>query len=88
MGAQITVEDRTAKIVGVSRMTGAPVEAFDIRGAASLVIAALAAEGPSQIYGAHHLERGYSDLESKLVSLGASVGFKLSDPEDFIFTGC
>ena len=88
MGARIMVEDRTAKISGVERMTGAPVEAFDIRGAASLVIAAMAAEGVSQIYGAHHLERGYSDFETKLTTLGAHIGFRVSDPEDFIFTGC
>lgn len=88
MGAKIFVEDRIAKISGATKLTGAPVEAFDIRGAACLVIAALAAHGTSQIQGAYHLERGYSDLEQKLRSLGAKVGIKVADPDDFLFTGC
>ena len=88
MGAQITVEDRSARVTGVEALTAAPVEAFDIRGAASLVIAATAAEGATQIHSAHHLERGYADLPGKLRSLGGCIGIKVTDPEDYIFTGC
>ena len=88
MGADIKIDDRVAAITGVRQLTGAPVEGFDIRAAVSLIIAALAAEGTSRIYEPHHIRRGYERLQDKLVSLGARVGFKLTDPEDFMFTGC
>ena len=88
MGAQIIVEDRTAKITGVEKLSGALIEATDIRAAASLVIAALGAKGVSQIQGGYHLERGYSDLEHKLRTLGAKIGIRIADPDDYIFTGC
>lgn len=88
MGAQIKVKERVACISGPAKLTGAPVEAMDIRGAAALVIAALAAEGISRIYEAHHLRRGYADLEGKFRALGARIGTKLVDPEDYAFTGC
>ena len=88
MGAQIKVEERVACISGPAKLTGAPVEAMDIRGAAALAIAALAAEGVSRIHEAHHLRRGYADLEGKLRALGARIGTKLVDPEDYAFTGC
>lgn len=88
MGADIQVSERVATIRGVKKLTGAPVEAFDIRAAAALVIGALAAEGTTAIYEPQHLRRGYEDLEAKLSKLGARVGAKLSDPEDFMFTGC
>jgi UDP-N-acetylglucosamine 1-carboxyvinyltransferase len=88
MGAEIQVSDRIATIRGVQKLTGAPVEAFDIRAAAALVIAALAAEGTTAIAEPQHLRRGYEELEMKLSALGATIGAKLSDPEDFMFTGC
>lgn len=88
MGADIQVSDRIATIRGVERLTGAPVEAFDIRAAAALVIAALAADGTTAIAEPQHLRRGYEDLERKLGGLGARVGAKFADPEDFMFTGC
>ena len=88
MGAEIKIDGRIAKITGVSEYSGAPVEANDIRAAACLVIAACSAEGITKIYEPHHIRRGYSNLTSKLKSLGASVGFKLEDAEDFLFAGC
>jgi UDP-N-acetylglucosamine 1-carboxyvinyltransferase len=72
----------------VKRLTGAPVEAFDIRAAAALVIGALVAEGTTTIAEPQHLRRGYEELETKLSLLGARIGAKLADPEDFMFTGC
>jgi len=88
MGARIKVEERTASITGVRALTGAPVEGLDIRAAAALVIAALAAEGITEIHEPHHLRRGYEALEEKLRGLGATICCKVSDPEDFMFTGC
>ena len=88
MGAKIQVSDRIVKIQGVERLTGAPVDAFDIRAAAGLVIAALGAEGSTQVFEPQHLRRGYSALEYKLRGLGVKIGQRISDPEDYMFTGC
>lgn len=88
MGARISVEGRLATVTGVADLSGAPVEAFDIRGAAALMIAALAARGTTQLLEPQHLRRGYSGLESKLCQLGAQVGVKVVDPEDFLAVGC
>lgn len=73
MGAQIRVEGRTAIVKGVDRLYGAPVEATDIRAGAALVLAGLAAEGETTIYGMEHVQRGYEKLEQKLQSLGAQA---------------
>ncbi len=88
MGAQISVEGRTAHITGVPKLSGAFVEARDIRAGAALCIAGLAAEGLTQIAEPQHLRRGYADLEQKLRALGARVGKKVTDAEDFMFSGC
>lgn len=73
MGARIRVEGRTAVIEGVPRLTGATVEAHDLRGAAALALAGLFAEGETRLHRAEHLDRGYEDLAGKLASLGAEV---------------
>jgi UDP-N-acetylglucosamine 1-carboxyvinyltransferase len=73
LGAQVTVEGRSAVISGPTRLRGARVVVPDIRSGAALVIAALCAEGTSQLENAFHLDRGYEDLDSKLCSLGARV---------------
>jgi UDP-N-acetylglucosamine 1-carboxyvinyltransferase len=88
MGANITVDDRLATITGIPHLTGAPVEGLDIRASAALVIAALSAEGLSMIYEPQHLRRGYEALEAKLSGLGAQIGRKVSDAEDYFFAGC
>lgn len=88
MGAKIRIQDRIVHIDGVARLAAAPVDGLDIRAAASLAIAALAAEGTSQLHEAHHLRRGYEFFETKLGSLGAALWCKVSDPEDFMFAGC
>ena len=73
MGADITVRDRSAVIRGVERLHGAKVTAGDLRGGAALVLAALKAEGKSQIFDVSHIDRGYADFEYKLSALGADI---------------
>ncbi len=73
MGARIKVEGRTALIEGGGRLSGAPVTAHDLRSGAALIIAALIAEGKSQISAVEHIDRGYENFEKKLIGLGASI---------------
>jgi len=73
MGADIKVERDTVAIMGVPHLTGAPVQAVDIRAGDAMVIAALAAEGTSEISTIENLDRGHEFLESKLSSLGADI---------------
>lgn len=73
MGANIRREGTTAIIQGVSVLKGAPVMASDLRASAALVVAGLAARGKTEIHRIYHLERGYEDLDSKLINLGAKI---------------
>ncbi|WRS27638.1 UDP-N-acetylglucosamine 1-carboxyvinyltransferase [Oscillospiraceae bacterium MB08-C2-2] len=73
MGANIKVEGRVAIIQGVEQLHAATVVCTDLRGGASLCVAALAAEGTSEITHIHHIERGYQDFERNLTLLGASI---------------
>ncbi len=73
MGAEVTLKERTLMIHG-RQLTGAAVQARDIRAGGGLIIAALAAEGESHIAGLQYIERGYDDIENRLRSLGAQVG--------------
>ncbi|WP_284124039.1 UDP-N-acetylglucosamine 1-carboxyvinyltransferase [Parerythrobacter aestuarii] len=73
MGADIETEGRTAIVKGVERLTGAEVMATDLRASMSLIIAALAAEGESQVRRIYHLDRGYERLEEKLQLVGADI---------------
>ncbi len=73
MGAEIIADGRTAIVKGVPRLSGAPVRATDLRAGAALVLAGLAAEGETDVWGVHHLDRGYVNIEGKLRSLGAKV---------------
>lgn len=73
MGASIKVEGNTAIIDGVSRYTGASINAPDLRAGAALVIAALAAEGFSVVDDIRYIERGYEDFDLKLRRLGAQI---------------
>jgi UDP-N-acetylglucosamine 1-carboxyvinyltransferase len=73
LGANIKVEGRVAIVEGVRRLSGAPVEAADLRGGAALVVAGLAAQGVTQITGLKHLDRGYESIEKSLAILGADV---------------
>lgn len=73
MGAKIRVEGRSAIVRGVNKLTGTIVEALDLRAGASLVLAALAAEGTSIIKQVNHIDRGYEMIEQKLQNLGAYI---------------
>ena len=73
MGADIALEGNTALINGVEKLSGAPVMATDLRASASLVIAALAAEGETIVDRIYHIDRGYECIEEKLRLLGAHI---------------
>ena len=73
LGAQITVDGHHASIDGIPQLSGAPVEATDIRAGAGLVLAALVSEGETTVDGAFHIDRGYPNFAEQLVWLGAKV---------------
>ena len=73
MGANIKIEGNTAVVTGVERLKGAPVMATDLRASASLVLAALSAEGETIVDRIYHIDRGYERIEEKLVQLGANI---------------
>ena len=73
MGANIRREGMLAVVQGVRKLYGAPVMASDLRASAALVIAGLAAKGRTEISRMYHLERGYEELDQKLLALGAKV---------------
>ncbi len=73
LGAKIKVEGRVAVVEGVPVLSGAPVKCTDLRGGAALVVAALAAEGRTEIHDLHHLDRGYENLEESLAQTGAVI---------------
>jgi UDP-N-acetylglucosamine 1-carboxyvinyltransferase len=73
MGADIRTEGHHAVIRGVDRLEGAPVRALDLRAGAALILAALAADGVTEIADVGHVDRGYEDIDAKLTSLGAEV---------------
>lgn len=73
MGAAIRTQGNTAFVEGVARLSGAPVTGSDLRAAAAMVLAGLAADGVTAVQGLQHLDRGYDNLEGKLNALGASI---------------
>jgi UDP-N-acetylglucosamine 1-carboxyvinyltransferase len=73
MGAQITVHGGSALVRGVSELKAAPVMATDLRASVSLVMAALAANGRTELNRIYHLDRGYERLEQKLIAVGAEI---------------
>jgi UDP-N-acetylglucosamine 1-carboxyvinyltransferase len=73
MGAKIKVEGRSAIVSGPTKLQGAKVKASDLRAGAALVAAGLIAEGVTEVTGLEHIDRGYSQLEEKLTSLGATI---------------
>lgn len=73
MGAKIALEGNTAVIEGVEKLSGAPVMATDLRASASLVIAAMMAEGETLVDRIYHIDRGYECIEEKLQLLGARI---------------
>jgi UDP-N-acetylglucosamine 1-carboxyvinyltransferase len=73
MGANIDLVDHRATIHGVERLSGAPVMASDLRASAALVLAALPADGVTEINRVYHIDRGYEAIDEKLNSLGAHI---------------
>jgi UDP-N-acetylglucosamine 1-carboxyvinyltransferase len=73
LGADITVDGKTAVVKGVHRLSGAPVMASDLRASAALVLAGLVASGSTEVQRVYHLDRGYERLEEKLSRLGARI---------------
>jgi len=73
MGSQIKLESNTAIISGIDRLKGAPVMATDLRASASLVLAALVADGDTLVDRIYHIDRGYDHIEEKLNQLGANI---------------
>lgn len=73
MGANIRIEGRQAIVAGERRLTGAQVLASDLRASASLVLAAMVAEGESVIDRVYHMDRGYERIEEKLAAAGANI---------------
>ena len=73
MGADVTVNCRTAVVRGVERLTGAEVSATDLRGGASLVLAGMCAQGETVVDNIGHIDRGYEDLSLILPEVGVKI---------------
>lgn len=73
LGANITIDGKTAMVEGVERLSGATVMATDLRASAGLVIAGLVADGETTVDRIYHLDRGYDQMEEKLQALGADI---------------
>ncbi len=73
MGAHVRTEGNHAVVRGTRRLSGAPVQALDVRAGAALVLAGLVADGETVVHDARHVDRGYADLAGKLSALGADV---------------
>lgn len=81
MGANVQVDGRVAIIEGVDKLVGAPVQAYDLRAGAAMVIAGLCAEGITEVSGIEYVERGYEDIVEKLTGIGADIEY-VEDEED------
>jgi len=73
LGAHIQIDGKTALVDGVTQLSGATVQATDLRASACLVIAGLVADGETTIERIYHLDRGYDQMEIKLRGLGAKI---------------
>jgi UDP-N-acetylglucosamine 1-carboxyvinyltransferase len=73
MGADISLDGNLATVTGRTKLSGATVMASDLRASASLVLAALAADGETVIDRVYHIDRGYERIEEKLAGVGARI---------------
>jgi UDP-N-acetylglucosamine 1-carboxyvinyltransferase len=73
LGADVTLEGKTAVVRGVPHLSGSPVMASDLRASAALVVAGLAAEGETEVLRVYHIDRGYERIEEKMAALGADI---------------
>ena len=82
MGARVQVDGKIAVIEGVESLTGAPVQACDLRAGAAMVIAGLAAQGTTEVDCIHYIERGYEDIVRKLSGVGADICVVVTPDEE------
>jgi UDP-N-acetylglucosamine 1-carboxyvinyltransferase len=82
LGADARIDGHHVMVHGVAQLSGAPVEASDIRAGAALVVAGLVADGVTTVSGAHHVDRGYDRFERQMQALGADV---VREPDDDLF---
>ena len=73
LGAGIRREGAMAVVEGAERLSGAPVMASDLRASAALVLAAMVAEGVTEVHRVYHIDRGYERIEERLNELGANI---------------
>jgi UDP-N-acetylglucosamine 1-carboxyvinyltransferase len=73
LGANITLKENVATVIGQKKLTGAKVMSTDLRASASLILAGLAAEGTTEVLRVYHIDRGYEQVEKKLQGLGADI---------------
>ena len=73
MGAQISIEGKTAIIKGIKRLNGATLSSTDLRGGAALITAGLSAKGTTEVENIEHILRGYQNIDEKLEKLGAKI---------------
>ena len=86
IGMKVVKWKEPERLEGVEKLTGAPIQAYDLRAGAALVIAALAAEGESEISNVQYIERGYEDIIGKLRALGADIRAVEEPDEDALST--
>ena len=80
MGAKIAVDGKIAVVSGVEKLSGAPVQATDLRAGAAMIIAGLMASGRTEISNIQYIERGYEDIVEKLSAVGADIE-RITDDE-------
>ena len=73
MGADVTIDGRSAVVRGRNKLQGAAVQATDLRGGAALVLAGLCADGESTVQHIGYIDRGYEGIEKVLASLGGNI---------------
>lgn len=73
MGANISIQGKSAVITGVDRLSGAPVTSSDLRAGAALLVAGFAADGITEIYNLEHIDRGYEHIDEKFKNLGGNI---------------
>jgi UDP-N-acetylglucosamine 1-carboxyvinyltransferase len=73
LGANISVKENIATVVGVKKLMAAKVMSTDLRASASLILAGLIAEGTTEVLRVYHIDRGYESMEKKLQALGADI---------------
>lgn len=82
MGADISAHGSTAIFKGVEKLYGAPVKAHDLRAGAAMIIAGLVAEGDTEVYDIHHIQRGYENIIGKFANLGAHIDYVKTEDDE------